>query len=402
MDYRKGLVPLNHEHTNQKPDVKPFDINAISVPLLDKKRLQGDLLADRLIAQVTASGDHSPFRTILNQLTRNDSYSSSLLSELPNEMNAHLNHYFQASSTLPEWVDWEEIVVGQKVFSKYVPLVMWLLQYKSLPLCYSCRNGVKALSLTGRLSQRYGNYKVYGRLVETAQMVVNTMTPDSFLSRGQGIITMQKVRLIHALVRHYLKSTDYNPKGWDVGELGEPINQEDMAGTLMAFGPMVLEGLERLNIVLSEEEKQGYSTCWRLIGHLTGIDEELLPETYSQGIKLSIEILKRQVAPSEEGAELTKSCLDLHKKLTESMFLENMPEFAVRFLLEDISQATGMDIGEAIGIKDAPVDYEKIVMIFSKFATIGIVNKTLLKGYHKFNSLSNVVKLPIPSALSQS
>ncbi len=60
--------------------------------------------------------------------------------------------------------------------------------------------------------------------METSQMVINVMTPGGFEPNGTGIITIKKVRLMHASIRYYLKHPHINQKGWDTSTLGEPIN----------------------------------------------------------------------------------------------------------------------------------------------------------------------------------
>lgn len=51
---------------------------------------------------------------------------------------------------------------------------------------------------------------------------------------------------------------------------GQPVNQEDMAGTLSSFSASVLHGLEWLGIKGSDEECQGYQHLWKYVGYYLG------------------------------------------------------------------------------------------------------------------------------------
>lgn len=60
---------------------------------------------------------------------------------------------------------------------------------------------------------------------------------------------------------------------WDINNYGIPINQEDMAATLLAFSVNVLVGIEIvLGQPLPENEQHDYLALWRYLGWLLGID----------------------------------------------------------------------------------------------------------------------------------
>lgn len=43
------------------------------------------------------------------------------------------------------------------MFADHAPAISMLLNFKALPLCYSCINGAKVLYSTGRMSKHNGN-----------------------------------------------------------------------------------------------------------------------------------------------------------------------------------------------------------------------------------------------------
>ena len=77
--------------------------------------------------------------------------------------------------------------------------------------------------------------------------------------------------MLHAKVRRaLLKSTKTK---WDAEKNGIPINQQDMAATLLAFSVNVLLGIEIVaGRPLSESEQRDYLALWRYLGWLLGVD----------------------------------------------------------------------------------------------------------------------------------
>jgi len=84
------------------------------------------------------------------------------------------------------------------------------------------------------------------------------------------------VRILHAKVRRSLllrgRSGAEND-AWDVDENGVPINQEDMAATLLAFSVNVLLGIEiSAGRPLDAHDQRDYLALWRYLGWLLGVD----------------------------------------------------------------------------------------------------------------------------------
>ena len=121
----------------------------------------------------------------------------------------------------------------------------------SLPFCYAARKGVQVLALTSRL---YTNPT--RRVVETAQIVVAVPRPGGLAAGGTGVRTAQKVRLMLAGVRHQIGSYP----GWNP-EFGKPINQEDMAGTLLSFSWVIIDGLRQLGLHIDEQRAEALLHC---------------------------------------------------------------------------------------------------------------------------------------------
>ena len=286
-----------------------------------------DAVIDRVIREHKIDGLNKMFQTLI----RNKDVKYDLLPPF-------IKDYFEQGKHMPDFADPAKIAAGEEVFRRHGPAMTMLLMFKSLPQSYACADGVQVLHATGRLTTQRGLEPFKRRLMETSQFVINVMTTGAMKPGGQGIISALKVRLIHATIRHFLRD-----RGWDSEKLGAPLNQEDEAGTLMAFSALVLEGMEKLNVELTPDEKEAYVHCWNVVGHFMGIKRELLPATAQEADDLGNLIFDQQMAYSKEGEELTDALLEfLHDTLPAKH--NKTPEIMVHFLL-------GNEASKAVGLK---------------------------------------------------
>ncbi|RYF48465.1 MAG: DUF2236 domain-containing protein, partial [Cytophagaceae bacterium] len=128
--------------------------------------------------------------------------------------------------------------------------------------------------------------------------------PKEWISQ-KAISRTQKIRLIHAGARWF----SLHSKRWDMA-WGYPVNQEDMAGTNLAFSYIVLLGLRKLNVSMTEQEEEDYLHHINVVGYFNGVSEELMPQNLREAYNLGNAIARRQFAPSEAGVGLTRSLLN--------------------------------------------------------------------------------------------
>ncbi len=396
---------------------KPFKISAITPEVLDQYRLTTDQIADDTVAQIINSGFEKQINQIFMTLVSNESFTRETFSEFDAELATIVTKYFENTSHLPKWVDSEQIKIGERVFSMYGPEIFMLLNVSSLPMCYTCAKGAQVLYDTGRLMSHNKDVDPLARrLMETAQMIVNVMSPGGLTPNGSGVVTIQKIRLIHASIRHFLKNGKYKNTPWDTAEFGEPINQEDLTGTLMSFGPVILSGLKHLNVELSETEIAGYMHCWKVVGYLMGIEEGLLPDTYDDGFELATKILEHQADESEAGVELTKSCVTFINYIMPGNVFNDLPNYFMDYFLQDFSKSSGKDLSKCIGILPDGTKKGKIALALAKYFVgkishlehadfiqkiAPVFNKFLLKGIiHHYNG-GKSVHFSIPPSLQK-
>ena len=278
---------------------------------LESWRAVGDPLADAVIREIyDDERSVTAVNNLLNLMVRHDVAP-------PDELPPAARRYFQASAELPPWIDEAAITKGEEVFMRYGLLSLASLLCASLPACYAMRNGVQVLGITQQLGAH-----TYRRIFETAQMVIDVMARGGLSAGGRGVRSSQKVRLMHAAMRYLLTvdpgavdgalrderslagamvSKVWNPS-W-----GTPINQEDMAFTLQTFSTVMLTAWDRLGVLLDPAEREAYYHCWRVVGHLLGIDESLNPPTAEAGQGLFEAIRAHQAGSTAQGRTLTRA-----------------------------------------------------------------------------------------------
>lgn len=341
---------------------------------LDQARVKADPVADAVIKQVLDQGTEETWEvsSLFREMICNDS-------PIPETLPQICKDYFQDTETLPPWADMEKLKKGAEMFNAFGPDIVLLLFCKALPLAYTCALGAEVLVKTGRLSARFGKpeaeeYEVINRrIMETAQFVLNVMDVDGFTDKGRAIRTAQKIRLIHASIRYYL-----HQQGWDVEKYGEPINQEDLAGTLMSFSYSMLEGLQQLGVHVHEDEKEAYFHAWRVVGWLMGLDHDLIPENVSGGKALTDQILARQSAPSDAGKLLTRSLVGYLQSLMPGKFGDQIPAILIRELIGD-------DKADMLGVKRHFSWWTKLLLWFMRFVMDDL--GALEEGFNPFHKI---------------
>ncbi len=312
-----------------------------STDFLQSKRTQMDPVADVVIQSILEQHEESMVNRLFDAMVSNDDI-------IPEQMPPEVRNYFALNHQLPTWADKDLIALGEQVYIRHGLLMSMVLSCKSMPECYACAKGAKVLYATGRLNDQQGAMDAFTRrIVETAQFVVNAMTPGGLAPRGKGITTALKVRLIHATIRYFLKKNN-----WDTALYDEPINQEDMAGTLMSFSALVLDGLKLLNVKLSDAEEEAYQHCWRIIGHFMGVQEDLLPNNVADARALGYAIMEHQVAPSDHGRALTAALIKFKEDISPEGKLFGMVHEMLRFMM-------GNKISDLLGVPPTAPDVEE-------------------------------------------
>ncbi|GGU64991.1 hypothetical protein GCM10010211_32620 [Streptomyces albospinus] len=286
---------------------------------LNALRRTGDPLADAAISETYALGRQEQVRQTLLGFGRNSD-------AIPDGLPPQLQRYFEESAVLPGWADAALLDRSHVLLGRYQSQIVSTLLCGSLPLCYGCGNGAQVLARSQRLTSG-----VYRRLMETAQFVVDVLDKGGLGPDGRGLRSAQKIRLLHATMRYHTSQLG----DWDADTWGLPVNQEDLAGTLMSFSVEIPRGLARLGVELPRQDRDALFHTWRVIGHVLGVTGEVNPATFDDGTQMFDTILARQQRPTEAGTALTKAVLDFIRDVLPGPAFAGVGPTLIRHLIGD-------------------------------------------------------------------
>jgi hypothetical protein len=272
--------------------------------------------------------------------------------EMPADVAPEIAAFIAATSSLPSWSDPAKIQMAERIFSEHGLVSMMTLVFASLPECYVMKHGVKILALTAQLGE-HTNRRVH----QTASMVLGVMNAGGLTATGRGIRETQKVRLIHATIRYQmLKRAAAAPASaapmsvtdviagrgiaWDLKDDGYPVNQEDLAYTLLTFGYVIPMAMRQLGVPLTDQEFEAFLHAWNVTGHILGVRDDLMAHTVEDATALFDAIQARQAGASAGAAMLTNAMLDLvNDKLLRLPILHPLGPILMRVLVGDTTAA---------------------------------------------------------------
>jgi hypothetical protein len=277
---------------------------------LDAMRQHGDAVADAAVKAMFDAADVDAVNRLLVTL---------LAGRIPADAPAPLLAYLAETATLPRWTDFRKIAIAEQLAVDYGFLCAGVLYTSGLPTCYASRGIAAVLATTLRLEQRD---LIFRRLIETGQFVFNVSDRGGMRAEGVGVPTAQQVRMMHASIRHLIlmPPTAASPgvaslgrtllaMQWDPA-LGVPINQQELAWTLLTFSFSVLRALEQFGAVLTVEQKDAYIHLWSVVGHVLGVDGRLLCADFAEAAALFERLEPRVTGDTPQGRALIRSLVD--------------------------------------------------------------------------------------------
>jgi hypothetical protein len=286
--------------------------------MLDELRGIGDPLVEGLIAGDDASVVRGVLKIVAGSGVASADADPELRELLDTKAAAGVNATLKGIASgdgLPAMVDVDSILRANAVFERYGREIGAVLLLSSLPQAYAASWGVRPLAATAQLSSHPRR-----RIRATMQFLVAMTTGATERSEaerrwriskdakdpldprhGEAIRTAVRLRLFHHAVRRTLQP-DRARDAWGPAD-SVPLNQEDQLATLLTFTSTVFTGLERLGIVLTEEDQRAHLALWDAIGELLGILDhrvrteagvpELRPRTRADADEL-FEVLSRR------------------------------------------------------------------------------------------------------------
>ncbi len=298
-----------------------------SSALLDQMRLVSDPDADNVLKAY--NGDFARLKSHMSSLVDNSTF-------LTDEAEKELIDLWDKLQSGRANLDQDILQKGFKFFDTHASDVMLLLGLLSLPYCYAAAKGAEVL-----VRSKYILENPEKRLLETAEFVFEVMKKDAFSEKGRGLIQVLEVRLMHAMIRYRIELSGQ----WDVAIQGNPINQEDMAGTNLSFSLIVVRGLRELGKDIPVRDAEAYINYWNQLGSLLGLEKDLQPETAKEAYLLERNIRKRHFKQSEAGEKLFSSLRNYFVKATAGSPIEGLTDaFMEKLLGQEVSKMLGLQI----------------------------------------------------------
>lgn len=212
-----------------------------------------------------------------------------------------LRDFFSSVETAPQWVDHELIRRGQRAMRRGGADGMYVARDVSLLGGYQFSGFNKTLLRTGALEK--GSNK---RFAETMQWAMDVIAEDGLEPLGVGYRSTLRVRLIHAFVRRHVGAMP----DWRSDEWGVPVNQTDMAATLI--GALIAPPAASLGmgILTAPDDLEAVAHLTRYVGWLIGVEDEWLPRSFRDGIRVLYHTLTALSAPDESTRQLAAPMAD--------------------------------------------------------------------------------------------
>lgn len=206
----------------------------------------------------------------------------------------------QLEST-PDWLDLEQVRRGQIAYSSHAKAAGIALGAASMVSGYDNAAASQPLMITGRFL-RMARLRTY----ETSMWVFSVSRPGGLLRDGDGFTRSARVRMVHAFVRQHIRTSTE----WDVTDLGEPINQADLAYTIIEFSLLPIRAMQRVGVHFTDREIADMYAMWRYVGYLMGVDDQILPCDEQDSQRIEDLHLSLSPGPSDDTREYARTLLD--------------------------------------------------------------------------------------------
>ncbi|MEB3051621.1 oxygenase MpaB family protein [Mycolicibacter sp. MYC123] len=295
-------IPTRHPET---PGAVPVGIRLIAGALgIDKPSPQrwhqigvdltvGDEPMRRLVDWMSATGTAAT-RPIFDEILTHG------LAAVPDAPEP-LREFFGEFEPIPEWVDMDLLRRGQRALRRGGADGVYISRDVSLLGGYRFSSFNKTLLRTGVLEK--GSNK---RFAETMQWALDLTAEGGLEPLGVGYRATVRVRLIHEYVRRHVAALP----DWRGDEWGLPVNQTDMAATLV--GALIAPPIGGLGIgiVLPPGELDAIAHLTRYVGWLMGVRDEWLPRSYRDAVRILYHTLGALSAPDESTKQLAVPMAD--------------------------------------------------------------------------------------------
>ncbi|MDO5656541.1 MAG: oxygenase MpaB family protein [Flavobacteriaceae bacterium] len=332
-----------------------------------------DQLADAVVMETYKKMPYTKATKMIEQAMKtpmqNDSNYPKALKELLYQMQQ-----------VPDWYDQDLANIGARLNMRSGTNALMVLRDFSLMGGYDFSYLNKALIFTGALQQT-----AVKRLKNTLEFWVNVTRTDGLKLFSPAFENIVKTRLMHAWSR--ISIDEHFSATWDTENWGKPINHWDMIATYLGFSLVLMQGLKKLGIKISEEEEIGTYHLWKYIGYLLGLPIEFLAESQTNAVESFYLWTTTQAVGDQDSVQLAKALLD--ESLSNNIYKYNFQ----RKILYDLHAAmSGYLIDEEVKNR-LELPKPKIFSFFPKFIiATNRISQNLINITHpaKYQKLVNI------------
>ncbi|HKH43044.1 MAG TPA: oxygenase MpaB family protein [Thermoanaerobaculia bacterium] len=309
---------------------------------LDELRRQTDPLADAAVADFLKTRSLGEINYIFQTMRSDD---QPILATAPESLQA----FVRQTEALPPDLDLARLDRASEVFLRHAASACMVLLASSLPNGYAAPCLTHILMISRDLAK-----DPFKRLMGVLQLLVNITSRDAFAPGGLAVVTAQKLRLLHAGVRVIVR---HRRPGYEA-RYGPAVNHEDMLATLMAFSHLVIDGLRKLDLGLTDEQAEDYYYLWRVYALLMGIhppgaplDDSFVPQTVEDAAQFYASYTRRQFTGPEEnpsGVLLTQDNVDMIVSLLPTPLRHTDLQVAPQIVMAELMGPEGM---ARVGVK---------------------------------------------------
>ncbi len=221
-----------------------------------------------------------------------------------------LAEFFAEVEATPDWVDWELVEEGGRVFTRLGQNAADVLLQLSLISGYRFGGPPDLLVATGGLT----GSTTRRRLGETQHWAVSLRRPGALRPPEPGSPSGEGWRLtVHVRAMHALVNAGFEQR-WDTDRWGLPINQADQAATLGLFDGVLIIGCRALGVPLSRRDARALMHLWKYVGWLMGVDEDFLVDDEWERHRINYHVLLAQAEISEAGPQLAQAAVRVQRE----------------------------------------------------------------------------------------
>ncbi|MFI6937731.1 oxygenase MpaB family protein [Streptomyces sp. NPDC050418] len=253
---------------------------------------------------------------------------------LPSGMPGYLTAYLSKVNRLPDWADATRLAASERYYKR---LASYLFVTQSLG------SGIMSTVIPREARAVYwsaGGANMKDRAAKTFTFGYDLNSETAWQPRGHFIVTANKTRLVHSVVRNLLPTS---ARFMESADQPKPISNGDILRTFHSTATYSHAKLLQWGIRLSAAEKEADLHAWQVALHLLGVQRQFIPATWADALEQADSMLWPDLGPTTEGNSLAETLLGYITQPTFGLATGFANEF-VRYLL-------GNETGDWLGLR---------------------------------------------------